>query len=430
MKQPFLSPAPALPAIREAMAKAAERKQKGLPVFDFSSGNVGALALNQLFFSKLEIRANKDLPFELRGLSEGLKEGITDSYQPKPQGLAYSPTGGTEPLKQLIIQYFQEVHGVPLSEVETDKVIATAGGQQAMTAALRSLKPGTRVFLSRWEYAPLPAIIRGHNLVETRIEVNEDLSLNIGDFRKKGVRNSVFYISMPNNPTGYFAPEDLKKILEVLSTEDGAVIWDAPYIFTVLKITGTRAVFDKAFLEDKITELRGITKKYYKHMCILSSLSKTCLIAGLRFGFATASRKWIVNMNALIGRENLSSPTTSFIAGAAILRKFLETPITHEWLCKVLANRLTILIEEIPEYLMLPRNGMFGALYAMIKTKQKASKAATELLKKQGIVTVAGTQFYGDSVKAVRISLVSIPWSEGDEAWVQSVLALKKALAS
>ena len=45
----FLSPSPPPPAIRDAMAKAVERKMKGLPTFDFSSGNVGNLLLRQKF---------------------------------------------------------------------------------------------------------------------------------------------------------------------------------------------------------------------------------------------------------------------------------------------------------------------------------------------------------------------------------------------
>jgi len=247
--------------------------------------------------------------------------------------------------------------------------------------------------------------------------------------RKKVERSSVFYISMPNNPTGYFSPEDLEAILEILSANDGGVIWDAPYLFTLLKITKNDAEFDKAFLEKKLTELKGIAEKYYQHMCILSSLSKTCLIAGLRFGFATASEHWIENMNAIIGRENLSSPTPSFITGTAILRRFLETPINHEWVCKVLAERLTVLMEEIPDHLMLPGNGMFGALYVLVRTSQETTKVADKLIKEHGIVTVAGNQFYGGPVNAVRVSLVSVPWSKGDEAWIKSVKTLKKALA-
>lgn len=429
LKQDFLSPSPPPPAIREAMAKAIERTQKDLPVFDFSSGNVGNLALNQKFFSKFEIRLNENLPSKLRMLAMGLREGIIGSYHPRPQGLAYSPTGGTEIIKKVVIQYFREVHHVPLLDTDTNRVIVTAGGQQAMTSSLRSLRPGISVLLLRWEYAPIPGILKDHNLREVRIEVNEDLSINIEDLRKKVERSSVFYVSMPNNPTGYFSPEDLETIVEILSANEGGVIWDAPYLFTLLKITKNHAEFDKAFLEKKLAELKGITEKHYQHMCILSSLSKTCLIAGLRFGFATASEHWIENMNAIIGRENLSSPTPSFITGTAILRRFLETPLSHEWVCKVLAERLTVLMEEIPDYLMLPGNGMFGALYVVVRTSQEATKVADKLMKEHGIVTVAGNQFYGDPVNAVRVSLVSVPWSKGDEAWIQSVKMLKKALA-
>jgi aspartate/methionine/tyrosine aminotransferase len=298
-----------------------------------------------------------------------------------------------------------------------------------MTASLRSLRPGVKVLLSRWEYASVSDIIKDHNLSEVRIEVRDDLSLNVKDLEKKVGKGSVFYISMPNNPTGYFSPEDLKTIVETLSARDGGVIWDAPYIFTVLKITPSGAKFDRTFLQETLSELKKIPRRYHQHMCILSSLSKTCLIAGLRFGFATASEQWIENMNAIIGRENLSSPTPSFIVGAAILRRFLKNPINHEWLCRVLASRLTVLMEEIPDHLMLPRNGMFGALYVLVKANQDATKVADRLIKEHGIITVAGNQFYGGTVNAVRLSLVSVPWSKGDEAWIKSVRAFKKALA-
>lgn len=424
----FLSPKVPPPAIRKAMAKAVERRQKGLPVFDFSSGNVGNLVLNQTFFENFELRIKEGLPPELKMLAEGLKEGIIGSYYPSPQGFAYSPAGGTESIKKLVIRYFREVHGLLLVNTDTNRVIVTAGGQQAMAASLRSVRAGTRVLLSRWEYAPIPGILRDGDLVEVRIELNEDFSINMESLKEEVDKGSVFYISMPNNPTGYFSPEDLEDIVEILSVNEGGVVWDAPYLFTILKITKSGAEFDGPLLKEKLTELKEMAQKYCDHMCILSSLSKTCLIAGLRFGFATANEHWIENMSSIIGRENLSSPTPSFIAGAAVLQRFLETPLSHEWVCRVLADRLTVLMEEIPDYLMLPRNGMFGALYVLVSTNDEGTKVADNLIKDQGIVTVPANQFYGDKVKAIRLSLVSVPWSEGDEAWIQSVSALKKAL--
>ena len=429
MEKEFLSPPPPPPAIRDAMAKAVERKMKGLPTFDFSSGNVGNLLLRQKFFEVFKIEINESLPKELKQIAEGLREGLIESYYPNPRGLAYSPTGGTELIKKLVIKYFREIHGVPLSDNDVDKVVVTAGGQQAMTAALRSLKPETRVLLSRWDYSPIPGIIRDHNLKEIRVKANEDLSISIDDLKEKVNEGAIFYISMPNNPTGYVSPEDLMSIAEVMSINRGGLIWDAPYLFTIIKLNEKHATFDKIFLQEIIEKFRQVTEKYYDDMCILSSLSKTCLIAGLRFGFATACKEWIANMEAIIGRENLSSPTPSFIAGTHLLRKFLENPTSYEWICRVLANRLTILMEEIHDYLILPKNGIFGALYALIKTGETDGKVfANRLIEKYGIVTVPANSFYGGPVNAVRLSLVSVPWSEGDEEWISSVKALKQAL--
>jgi aspartate/methionine/tyrosine aminotransferase len=133
-------------------------------------------------------------------------------------------------------------------------------------------------------------------------------------------------------------------------------------------------------------------------------------------------------MSSLIGREDLSSPTPSFIIGESVLQRFLEDQSINHWLCKILAKRLTLLMEEkLP--LILPKNGVFGALYAMVDTGKKDGIAVSErLLEQSGIAVVPGEPFYGGPVNAIRLSLVATPWIKGDEEWAKNVQRLKKAL--
>jgi len=212
-KQKFLLPSPIQPPIRDAMAKASEREEKKLPVIDFSSGNVGKMPFNQRLFSKMDIEINKDLPEGLQIIAVALKKGILDSFFINSEGLAYTPTGGTNTVKKQVIKYFSEVHGIPLTEKDTNRVIATAGGQQAMTAALRSTRPGTNIYLPKWDYAPVSSIIKNHNCNDVRIEVNDDLSLNMDNLEENITDNSVFYSSMPNNPIGYVAPRNFEAVI-------------------------------------------------------------------------------------------------------------------------------------------------------------------------------------------------------------------------
>jgi len=260
--------------------------------------------------------------------------------------------------------------------------------------------------------------------------MHEDLSLDIDELNRKVTDKSVFYLSMPNNPTGYTSVEDLKSIAELMKTREGGLVWDAPYLFTIFELSPkeapVKARFNKEALENLRMKFKEIGEQDYEHLCILSSLSKTCLIAGLRFGFITANPQWIANVEAIVGRENLSAPTLSFITGRVMLQKFLETPIAHEWMCDILADRVTTLIEEeIP--LIMPKNGLYGTLYALVRTPQEGKKSSDELLKK-GIVTVPGSSFCSEPTNAVRLSLVAVPWVEGDEKWIAAVEALKKAL--
>ena len=87
-------------------------------------------------------------------------------------------------------------------------------------------------------------------------------------------------------------------------------------------------------------------------------------------------------------------------------------------------------MEDIPDSLMLPANGMFGALYALIKTGGVESTTfSNEIIDKFGIITIPGKAFYGENVDAVRLSLVATPWNEGDTLWKENVKTLKQALA-
>ncbi len=430
MTQEYLLPSPPAPAIREAMSKAVQRKDKGLEVFDFSSGNIGNLMVSQPVFSKMEIEVSEDVPDDLKAVVHGLRDGIMNSYYPTPRGVAYSPTGGTDAIRGLVARYFRELHGIPIGDADTNRVIVTAGGQQAMTAALRSIKPGTRVLIPQWEYGPASGIIRAHGCEEVRVRMTDGLDIDLDDFRSKATRNAVCYVSMPNNPTGLMSVEQLSQMVKIMVEHEGALVWDAPYLLTLLRLESGRATFDPQMLNETLNQLRELGEEYSQHMCILSSLSKSALIAGLRFGFAYGSPQWVDNMEAIVGRENLSSPTPSFIAGTEVLKRFLDQPRSYEWVCRVLANRLTTLIERMGDHLLLPANGLFGALYVLVKTGDEPCKGfADRLIDQTGIVTVPCNQFYGGEAGAVRLSLVSVPWTEDDAGWIASVEALKAAFS-
>lgn len=424
--QSFLRSIPSQPAIRNAMAKVAEKEEQGLPVIDFTSGNVGKLPLHLKLFSKMELEVNNTLPDELQAISAAISTGLNASFNPKPRALSYSPAGGTSSLKRYVLRYFRDVHGVPLTEDNLDRVIVTSGGQRCMTAALRSLKPATKVVLNRWDYSAVSTIVEEHGCDVVRLNGTDDFSLNIKEINETVEDEAVFYLSMPNNPTGYVSARDLEQIASLMTDRGGGIIWDAPYIFTILKLRHHKAEFNKQFEGTMIKEFQRISKRYYEKMCILSSLSKTCLLAGLRIGFGTASSHWIKIMSSIVGREDLSSPTPTFIIGECMLQRFLENPSINRWLCNILANRLTILIEEnFP--LILPKNGAFGALYVLIDTGKEDGVTFTErLLNQYGIAVVPGEPFYGGPVNAVRLSLVATPWVMGDEEWVKNVRSLKK----
>ena len=168
MKQDFLSPSPPPPAIREAMASVTKREEANLPVIDLSSGNAGKMVLNEHLFTHFQLEVNESLPKPLRLISEALKRGLTKAFYSELAGLPYSTAGGTDAVKHLALKYFKKFHGVPLNEDDLDRVIVSAGGQQVLTASLRSIKSGTRIYIPRWEYSPVPEIIRSNGCRDKR----------------------------------------------------------------------------------------------------------------------------------------------------------------------------------------------------------------------------------------------------------------------
>jgi aspartate/methionine/tyrosine aminotransferase len=258
MKRNYLSLPPPPPAIRAAMVKVAERLDKKLPLYDFSSGNVGRLPSKIKLFKEFKIDINNDVHESLLSIAEGLAEGIIESFYSELKGLSYSPTGGLPYIKRLVLQYFKEIHGIPLSNEDINKVTVTAGGQQALISSLRSLKKNTRLLMLRWDYDATPSIAKSHGLIEVRININEDLTIDLSDLENKVTRDSVFYLSMPNNPTGYTSPKDLKNIVKIIAENNGGVIWDAPYIFTILRLSNNKAIYDESFLIENLKNFKEI----------------------------------------------------------------------------------------------------------------------------------------------------------------------------
>lgn len=423
----YLKPPPDPPAIRDAMAKASKREEEGLPVYDFSSGNIGRLLMGYDVFSEVSVRIGQ-MPESFASIAEAITEGLKEAFVGSPSGLAYSPTGGTENQKKTVIRYFNQVHEMSLDDNATERVIITAGGQQAMAASLRSISSDAKVIAPRWDYAPVTGIASDEPWKFCKLPPADGLGFDLDDLRDEAEEGSVFYTSMPNNPSGYVSAEKLRGAAEIMAERSGGIIWDAPYLFTMFRLTEGSAEFDPDFLKEEIDRFKSIAREFEDNMCILSSISKTCLAAGLRFGFATAPREWIQNMNGIIGRENLSSPTPSFIIGNKILNAFLDQGVrAHEWVSKVLAGRVNYLLEkDIP--LLLPENGKFGALYVLMNAPERGNVYADKL-GEEGTISVTGEPFYGGSVDLVRLSLVSVPYGEGDKLWKENVDNLAKEVA-
>jgi hypothetical protein len=91
--QNFLLSSTVPPVIRETINKATLREEKGLPIFDFSSGSIGKLLFKINLFDKIDIKVNENLPLELKVIAEAIKEGFR-SVLSNPKGFIILPDWG------------------------------------------------------------------------------------------------------------------------------------------------------------------------------------------------------------------------------------------------------------------------------------------------------------------------------------------------
>src|SRR6185295_13111190 len=216
----------------------------------------------------------------------------------------YTPTAGTRKLQQAIIEFYQREFG---AGYESNQVMATAGGKQAVFNAVVSLiNPGDEVLIPKPYWVTFPEIVAFARGKSVFIETEENDFLPTAEMVKAAItpRSKLIIINSPSNPSGrVIPPSEFEAIMQIVAEHDIYAVSDECYLRFVYP---PATVFSAATLAP---ELR-------KHLCIAGSFSKTYAMTGWRVGYSLANPVWTKAMSKVQGHS--TSNTTSIAQAAAV----------------------------------------------------------------------------------------------------------------
>ena len=306
----------------------------------------------------------------------------------------YTATAGTRSLQQAIIGFYQREFG---AGYESNQVIVTAGGKQAVFNAVVSLiNPGDEVLIPKPYWVTFPEIVHFARGKPVFIETEENDFLLTSEMVRRAItpRTKLIILNSPSNPSGrVILPAQFEAILEVVAENDVYAVSDECYLRFVYP---PATVFSAASLRSELK----------RRLCIAGSFSKTYAMTGWRVGYSLANPEWTRAM-AKIQSHSTSNATSISQAAAAeamngpqdsVATMLAEYSKRREWLLNAL--------NEIPG-LRCPQPE--GAFYAFPNVRQcfnrnlhTSGDFANQLLEREQTVVTDGAGFGAEGF--IRIS--------------------------
>jgi aspartate aminotransferase len=297
----------------------------------------------------------------------------------------YTANAGIRELQRAIIDFYQRDFG---AAYETNEVMATAGGKQAIfNAGVTLLNPGDEVLIPKPYWVTFPEIAVFAGAKPVFIETEEtDFVLTVEQVERAITpKTKLLILNSPSNPSGrVLPPAEFRKVMELTSERGIYVISDECYLRFVYP---PGEVFSAASLP---SELRS-------RLCIAGSFSKTYAMTGWRVGYALAPADWIKAMLKVQGHS--TSNTNSIAQWAAVEALTGSQESVGVMLAEYTKRRAWLLnaLREIPGFKCSEPEGAFYAFPDVRGCLQKDLKTsgdfAQRLLEEEHTVVTDGAGF-------------------------------------
>jgi aspartate aminotransferase len=297
----------------------------------------------------------------------------------------YTSHAGLPALRERVAADYSQIDATP------DKVIITAGSQEALYLALMTLvDEGDEVLLPNPGFVAYPTIVRMAGGVPKfyRLPATREFEFDADEFRRSlSPRTKVVVCISPSNPTGRtFSPSDLVSIADALRDHGAFLISDE--IYRELYYT---------------TERPESASSFYDRTIVIGGLSKSMSMTGWRLGWLCGDEAVIRSALVLHGYVTTCASAVSQKAGLAAWSD--EAEKARAGFRKTFRARRDHLLALIGSELRVRAVVPDGAFYTMVDTSAygQSMKVAERLLE-SGVITVAGSAFGSESEGFLRVS--------------------------
>jgi aspartate aminotransferase len=306
----------------------------------------------------------------------------------------YTAAGGIREINRTIIDFYKREFG---TEYQTNEVMATAGGKQAVfNAVVTLINPGDECLIPKPYWVTFPEVVVFAGGKPVFIETEEtDFVLTVEQVERAITpRTKLLILNSPSNPSGrVLPPAQFRRIMELAVERGIYVVSDECYLRFVYP---PGEVFSAASLP---AEIRA-------RLCIAGSFSKTYAMTGWRMGYALAPAEWTKSMLKVQGHSTSNANSIAQWAAVEALTgpqesvgiMLAEYTRRRAWLLNALAGIPGFKCSE-PE----------GAFYAFPNVRgclnrglQTSGEFAQRLLEEEHVVVTDGAGFGAEGY--VRIS--------------------------
>ena len=279
----------------------------------------------------------------------------------------------------------------PYLEGRSERVVITAGSQEALYLALLTLvDEGDEVLLPNPGFVAYPTIVRmaGGTSRFYRLPRERGFAFDIDEFRRALTpRTKVVVCISPSNPTG-----------RVLTNED------LHAISNTLRDHGAYLISDEIYRDLYYTSERpGSLSSFSDRTIVISGLSKSMSMTGWRLGWVCGDEELIKAMLVLHGYVTTCASTVS--QKASLVAWSDEAEEARAGFRKTFRARRDHLLGLINSELGLKAVTPEGAFYTMVDVSEfGSSMKVAEALLEEKVITVPGAAFGSESEGFLRVS--------------------------
>ena len=279
----------------------------------------------------------------------------------------------------------------PYLEANRDRVIVTAGSQEALYLALLSIvDEGDEVLLPNPGFVAYPTIVKmaGGRSVFYDLPSANDFSFDIETFRGALTPKTKAVVCIsPSNPTGrVLSKDDLSAIADALRDHDAYLISDEIY---------RELYYD--------SERPPSAASFHERTIVISGLSKSMSMTGWRLGWICGDASVIQSALILHGYVTTCASTVS--QKASLVAWTDEAEAARVDFRKTFKTRRDHLLKLISTELGLRAVIPDGAFYTMVDVSEYGSSMEmAEALLQERLITVPGAAFGTQSEGFLRVS--------------------------